>query len=232
MGKTTALCLIVMNELQGCMQDVPRLDFSQFNEVFAIDGNSADGTAEYLAEFGIRVYPQSVRSLNAAYWQAVETAQTDNLIVYFPKGTIEPSVVYDLKQHLDSHEVVVASRIGNGAANEEDRHLLRPRKWGIQALSVFTSLIWRREGPRMLDVLHGVKGFSMSAFRRMQVSKRGVTIDLEMNVRSYRLGLKRLEIPVIERTRVAGQTNFPIWPTGRKLAAFLLRELLSPKRLD
>lgn len=229
--KSTSLCFIVMNELRGCQEDIPRIDFSQFDEVFAIDGNSADGTAEYLENSGIKVYRQKVRSLNAAYWQAVEATRSDNLIVFFPKGTIDPAVVYEFKRLLETHDVVVASRLGEGARNEEDRKILRPRKWGIQALSLFTSLVWRREGPRMRDVLHGVKGFSVGAFRRMKIAERGVTIDLEMNVRAYRLRLSRCEVPVEESARVAGQTNFPIWPTGWKLARFLIRELLSPEPL-
>jgi hypothetical protein len=229
--QSTSLCFIVMNELSGCREDIPRIDFSGFDEVFAIDGNSTDGTAQYLESSGITVHRQKVRSLNAAYWQAVEATKSENLIVFFPKGTIDPAVVYEFKRLLETCEVVVASRLGEGASNEEDQHILRPRKWGIQVLSMFTSLVWRREGPRMRDVLHGVKGFSVSAFRRMKIADRGVTIDLEMNVRAYRLGLSRCEIPVQENARVAGQTNFPIWPTGWKLAKFLVRELVSPEPL-
>lgn len=230
---STSLCFIVMNELRGCQEDIPRIDVSGFDRVFAIDGNSTDGTAEYLAECGITVHRQKIPSLNAAYWQAVETANSGNLIVFFPKGTINPDIIHTLKRKLEDgeHEVVVASRFGESAVNEDDRRLFRPRKWGVQVLSAFTSLIWRREGPRMRDALHGVKGFSIGAFRKMKISRRGVTIDLEMNVRAYRLRLSRCEVPVVENPRLSGQTHFPIWPTGRKLAAFLVRELLSPERL-
>lgn len=220
-----------MNELRGCQEDIPRIDLSGFDNIFAIDGNSTDGTAEYLAEFGITVYRQRIPSLNAAYWQAVETANSDNLIVFFPKGTIDPDIIQTLRCKLEEYEVVVASRFGERAVNEEDQRFLRPRKWGVQALSVFTSLIWRREGLRMKDVLHGVKGFSIDAFRRMKISQRGVTIDLEMNVRAYRLNLSRCEVPVSEKPRMSGKTHFPIWPTGRRLAAFLVRELISPQPL-
>jgi hypothetical protein len=228
---STSLCFIVMNELRGCREDIPRIDLSGFDNIFAIDGNSTDGTAEYLADCGITVYRQRIPSLNAAYWQAVETADSGNLIVFFPKGTIDPDIIQTLRCRLEECEVVVASRFGERAVNEEDQRLFRPRKWGVQALSIFTSLIWRHEGPRMKDVLHGVKGFSINAFQRMNISKRGVTIDLEMNVRAYRLNLSRCEVPVFEKPRISGKTHFPIWPTGRKLAAFLIRELLSPQRL-
>jgi glycosyltransferase involved in cell wall biosynthesis len=46
---TKSLVLIVWNECAGCRIDVPRLPVDAFEEVFAIDGGSTDGTAEYLA---------------------------------------------------------------------------------------------------------------------------------------------------------------------------------------
>lgn len=58
----------------------------------------------------------------------------------------------------------------------------------------------------------------------MHVSDTGVTVDLEMTVRAYRLKISRTEIAVSEQTRVHGQTRFHIWPTGKKLARFLLKE--------
>jgi hypothetical protein len=92
------------------------------------------------------------------------------------------------------------------------------------ALSVVAALLWRREGWRVRDVLHGVKGFTVDAYRRMQISETGVTIDFEMVVRAYRLRLRRIEFPVREVGRPHGETKFPVWPTGKRLAMFLLSE--------
>jgi hypothetical protein len=39
-----SLCLVVWNELEGCKLDVPRLPRDAFDEVFAVDGGSTDGT--------------------------------------------------------------------------------------------------------------------------------------------------------------------------------------------
>jgi hypothetical protein len=75
------------------------------------------------------------------------------------------------------------------------------------------------------DVLHGVKAFTVSAYRRMNISGAGVTVDLEMTVRSYRLRIPRTELPVFETERLFGETSFPIWKTGKKLGQFLLAEM-------
>lgn len=221
-----SLCLIVWNEFEGCEFDVPLLPRDNFYEIFAVDGGSTDGTVEYLEAQGIPVYKQPVKSLNAAYHHAVHQCTGDYLVVFFPKGTIDPACVRVIAQTLEKNkDLVIASRNIKGGKNEEDDQWVRPRKWGVLILAIFSALIWRREGPWIHDVLHGVKGFSIASFRQMNISTLGVSIDLEMVIRSYRLKQSRMEIPVIESSQVAGDTHFKILPTAKRLAVFLCKEL-------
>lgn len=223
-----SLCLMVYDELAGCQLVVPQLPRHAFDEVYAVDGGSRDGTAAYLESQGIRVYQQPKRSINAAYTYAVDQCHTDALVVFFPKGTLDPACCLAVADKLrEGFAMVVTSRDMPGARNEEDQRLVKPRKWGIRVLSRFASLVWRREGWRVRDVLHGVKGFTVDAFRRMRVAEVGVTIDLEMVVRAYRLRLPRVELPVVESARSYSHSRFPIWRTGKKLAWFLARELFA-----
>lgn len=225
----TALCFVVWNEKQGCEFDLPKFDFSGFDEVFAIDGGSNDGTVEALQKYGVTVHPQTRRSLNAGYWQAVETSTCENIVVFFPKGTLDPSIVHRTKELLlEGNELVVASRSIQGSRNEEDGHFLRPRKWGVKTLALIASVFWRKQGPVIWDVLHGVKGFTKRAFLDMEPSRTGVSIDLEMVVRAYRLRLQRCEFPVAEVARPWGASRFKILPTGIKLAKYLCREFRRP----
>jgi glycosyltransferase involved in cell wall biosynthesis len=224
----TSLCLLVYNELLGCKADVPRLPRDAFDDVYAIDGGSTDGTVEYLESQGIPVHKQPKRSLNAAYVYAVEWCKTEGLVVFFPKGTLDPSCCLTMAEKLrEGHGLVVASRNIPGGRNEEDHKFLKLRKWGVWTLSVLSSVLWRREGWRIRDVLHGVKGFTVAAYRRMQISEVGVTVDLEMTVRAYRLRISRMEFPVVECMRNYSKSSFPIWRTGKQLARFLVRELFS-----
>ena len=223
---TTALCLLVWNERRGCEHDLPRIDLDRFDEVFAIDGGSTDGTREVLLDYGIEVRRQPRPSLNAAYWHAVETCQSDSLIVFFPKGTLDPSVTYRIQEKLaEGYDLVQPTRVAQGGRNEEDVKLFRPRKWGVKALALIAAALWRQEGPFISDVLHGVKGFSRTAFLRMNPSPTGVSIDLEMAIRSYKRRLRRCEFPVAEWSQPWTKTHFKILPTGLRLAQCLWREL-------
>src|SRR5258708_6129321 len=230
MPPKTSLCFIAWNEKQGCEFDIPKFDFAEFDEVFAIDGGSNDGTVEVLQKHGIVVHRQIHKSLNAAYWQAVETDTSENVIVFLPKGTLEPSITKQMKLLLlQGHELVVASRLAKGGRNEEDERLFRPRKWGVKALALIAAICWRRQGPLIWDVLHGVKGFTKEAFLEMNPTPTGLSIDLEMVVRAYRLHLRACEFPVVEMSRPWGNSKFKILPTGVKLARYLYHEFRQSK---
>lgn len=220
-----SLCLLVWNELKGCKIDVPNLPREEFDEIYAVDGGSTDGTVEYLQTQGITVYRQPKKGLNAAYIHAVEMSSCDAVVVFFPKGTISVSTLKNFRACLESGiDLVVASRNIGGARNEEDKSLIKPRKWGVLCLALVAALFWRREGYMVRDVLHGYKGFTVSGFRKIAPVDYGLSIDIEMVVRSYRLGLKRAEFPVTEIARPFGATKFKILPTGMKLLKYLWRE--------
>jgi len=222
----TTLCLIVWNELEGCRLDVPKLPRNDFYEFIAVDGGSTDGTVEYLESQGIAVYAQPKRGLNAAYVHANKVASGDAVVVFFAKGTLPTEDVLKFRPlFISGYDLVIASRQLPGSINEEDAHFLRPRKWAVISLAYLVAFIWRREGNIPRDVLHGFKGWKRDAFAKMRVLDTGLSIDVEMVVRSYKLKLKRIEFPTKELPRGYGETHFKIWPTGKRLLAYLWYEL-------
>jgi glycosyltransferase involved in cell wall biosynthesis len=221
-----SLCLIVWNELQGCQADVPNLPIDEFDEVFAVDGGSTDGTVEYLESKGIKVHRQPKRGLNAAYVHANEVATGDAVVVFFAKGTLPTADLLKFRPLFNKdNDLVIASRQLPGSVNEEDAHFFRPRKWAVIGLAAAAALVWHREGPWVRDVLHGFKGWKREAFNRMKILDVGLSIDIEMVVRAYKLRISRVEFPTQEISRGYGETHFKIWPTGKRLLAYLWFEL-------
>jgi glycosyltransferase involved in cell wall biosynthesis len=226
MGMKISLCLMTWNEIEGCKLDLPRLPREMFDEIYAIDGGSTDGTVEYLHSQDIPVYKQPQKGLNAAYEHANDMSSCDAVVVFFPKGTISPEETLKFRPLFDQgYELIIASRQIKGAFNEEDVNLWRPRKWAVFLLAVLAGMVWRREGYLVRDVLHGFKGWTRDAFTRMKILDHGLSIDIEMVVRSYKLRIKRTEFPTKEVSRPFSNSHFKIWPTGKKLLAYLLFEL-------
>jgi glycosyltransferase involved in cell wall biosynthesis len=221
---------LTWDEIEGCRQDVPRLPLDQFEEVYAIDGGSRDGTREYLTSVGIAVHRQDLPGYNGAYLSAFRRCTTDALLMFHPKGSIDPATVLQARPLLEGGaDLVIASRLIAGGANEEDNRLLKPRKWFVVALGLIASALWNREGRRIRDVLHGYRAMRRDAFFAISPLATGVTMDLEMVARSYKKRLRQVEFPVRERPRPRRGTHFPALATGRKLLQYLWFEL---KRAD
>ncbi len=92
-------------------------------------------------------------------------------------------------------------------------------------LALATAMVWQREGVWVRDVLHVFKGWNRSAFEQMKILEVGLSIDIEMVVRAYRLKIPRVEFATREISRDYGETHFKIWPTGKKLLSYLWFEL-------
>ncbi len=220
-----SLCILTWNEIHGCKHDIPLLPLDDYDEVFAIDAGSTDGTVEYLQERGIQVYKQDAPGYNAAYISAFRRCSTDALVMFHPKGSIDPQVVRQFPPYFkEGYDLVIASRNMKGGGNEEDSQILRPRKWFVWFIALLAYAMWRREGPFICDVLHGCRGMRKDAFYAIDAMADGVSIDLEMVVRAYRLRLKRIEFPVKELARLHGKTHFKAWPTGKRLIKYLWHE--------
>lgn len=224
--KTISLCLLVMNERKGCENDVPLIPRDQFDEVFAIDGNSTDGTVEYLETAGIPVHQQPEKGYSAGCRHGFHMCMSDVLVFYFPTGSVPVEDVLKFRAYFDAGaDLVVASRNMKDAQNEEDVHFFRPRKWFVLGLSFFVALLWRRKGPIIWDVLHGFRGMTVEAFNRIGLRDTGVSLDLEMVARAYKLNLAIEQFPTSEAGRLEGATHFPALKTGSRLLGYLWREL-------
>ena len=221
-----ALILITWNELDGCKHDVPLIDRSKFDEILCIDGGSKDGTVEYLTAQGIPVYRQSAKGLNQACKDGVAHTTCDAFVFFHPKGSIPVEDTYKFRKYYEKgYDFVVGSRMMKGAHNEEDEKFLRPRKWFVLTLGLMAKICFKREGNTVWDTLHGFRGMTVEAFNKCKISNMSPSVDIEMVCKSYKLGLKRIEFPTNEVQRIAGDSHFKAFATGKKLLKYFFREL-------
>lgn len=219
------LCFLTLNELEGCRKDIPQFDLTKFDQVFAIDGNSTDGTVAFLQSYGIAVYPQPTKGLNAACLYAFNKCTCDALVLFHPKGSIPVSDAYHFEPLFEKgYDLVIGSRIIKGAINEEDGKIIRYRKWFVMFLGICSSVLFRKKGPIIWDVLHGFRGMRVDKFNELQIPPKGATVDLAMVSQAYKKNMEIIEFPTHEGKRVSGETHFRAIPTGKALLKYLIDE--------
>ena len=111
------------------------------------------------------------------------------------------------------------------SVNEEDSHFFKPRKWFVLGLGLLAKILFKREGNTIWDTLHGFRGMTVEAFNRLSISNMDPSIDIEMVCRSYKLHVKRIEFPTKESARIAGETHFKAFATGKKLLKYMAWEI-------
>jgi glycosyltransferase involved in cell wall biosynthesis len=219
-----SLCLLTWNEIEGCKLDVPNIP-KVFDRIYAIDNSSTDGTTEFLIDNGIEVFKQKSRSYNGAYLDAFEISQGNAVIFFHPKGTVNlNSLEIAAREMRSGVDFLLASRNSKGAQNEEDRSIIKPRKWFVYFVAVVSKIRWGMKSKTYLnDPLHGYRGLSSEFIKSVSLNSSGVTADVEMIRHAYLSGLNLKVFSVKEISRPHGKTHFPALSTGRKILKYVLR---------
>ena len=68
-----------------------QIPWACFEQAFVVDGDSTDGTREYVEERGLQVISQKQRGLGAAMIEARQHCTTDAIIFFHPDGNEDPS---------------------------------------------------------------------------------------------------------------------------------------------
>jgi len=208
------LILLTYNEIEGVTKLAGSLPLDCADEVFAVDGGSRDGTLEFLASKGIRTLSQDRRGRGRAFQIGVEQAKGEHIVFFSLDGNEDPADIPRLFSELDKGcDMVIASRMMKGAFNEEDVHLVRPRKWVNKAFTLAVNLLWNR-GAYVTDTINGFRGVKKSSFARLKAFTDGFDIEFLMSIRALKLGLKVAEFPTREGSRIGGVSTAESLPTG------------------
>lgn len=225
-----ALVLLTYNEIE-CLEKVfptipkPEAGVS-FDNVYAVDGGSSDGTVEYFQKENIPIIAQSKRGRGDAFQQALKEINADAYIFFSPDGNEDPQDLHKFRKYLSSGaDLVIASRMMKGAVNEEDSQLFRWRKWANNAFNLFANLFFKKTGPYITDTINGYRAITREAMQKLNLDALGYTIEYQMSMRALNNKMKIVEFPTIESDRVAGETKAHSIETGIKFLKCLFREV-------
>jgi glycosyltransferase involved in cell wall biosynthesis len=219
-GRTIALLIPTLNEIEGLKAIVPHIDRSLVDDVVVIDGGSTDGTVEYAYEQGFAVASQTRRGLAAAVFDIAQGLPHDFLVEFSPDGNCKAEQLGELVAKLDEgYDHVVVSRYLGDAVSEDD-HLV----------SAFGNWMFSR-------LMRPLAAFAVTdALNIYRVWRRDIALDpdfafylrgpvLEPLVTGYcgLKGLRSAEIPGDEPPRIGGATKRSIIYNGAMVLLMIVR---------
>lgn len=222
------LAILNRNEKAGLKAILPIIALDSVERVIAIDGASTDGSPALLREHGVEVLGQTSMGRGEAFRLAFDSLRDDvDAIIFFsPDGNEDPADIPRFRACLESgSDVVIASRMMDGATNEEDAHWWRPRKWANLAFDSLAWTTWGRSQPKITDAINGYRAFTVDAWDRLDLDASGFAIEYQSSIRSYKLGLTVTEFPTTEGKRIGGASDAHSIPTGLRFVKLYLSEL-------
>jgi glycosyltransferase involved in cell wall biosynthesis len=219
----SSLIILTFNEIQGIKALFEKIPFNQFNECFAVDAGSRDGTLDFLKEKGIKVILQEKKGRGEAFRLASEKATGDILVFFSPDGNENPADAIKLKKAIeDGYDMAIASRFMKGGESEQAGFLFAHRDWGNKFFTFWANLFFRGN---LSDSINGFRAVRKDKFKELKVTAEGFAIEYQMSIRALKLNQKIKEIPTIEGQRIGGKSTAKSIPTGLKLLRILLKEI-------
>jgi glycosyltransferase involved in cell wall biosynthesis len=222
------LVILNRNESEALPHVLPTIDRSSVDLVFAVDGDSTDSSPQMLREAGIEVVGQTAPGRGEAFRIAFEHArsQVDALIFYSPDGNEDAADLPRFRAGLEAgHDIVIASRMMEGAHNEEDVNWFRPRKWANLIFDWLGYLVWGIGQPRITDMINGYRAITIDAWDRLGPDGPGYTIEYQTSIRAYKHRLSVNEFPTTEGQRIGGESDARALDTGLRFLRLFWSEL-------
>jgi glycosyltransferase involved in cell wall biosynthesis len=160
-------------------------------EIVIGDNGSTDGSQQIAASLGARVIPIPIRGYGAALYGAITAAQGRYCIM----GDSDDSYNFEkLDAFVDKlrqgYDLVMGNRFQGGilpgAMPWKNRYIGNP------ILSTIGKILFRAE---VGDFHCGLRGFSKSAFQRMDLRTTGMEFASEMVIKAKLMGMKMTEVP-------------------------------------
>lgn len=218
----TSLIILNRNEIDGLKVILPKIPFETIDEVVAIDGQSTDGSLEFLHEKGIRVVYQEKLGRGNAIIQGVKETTGELIIFLSVDGNEDPADIPKLIEKLKDADVAIASRFMKGAASDDSDDPLLIRKLGNYFFTFMVNVIWNAN---VTDAINGLRGIRRTAWNTLGVDSPYHETEFQMTIRAAKLGMKIAEIPTIEGGRIGGNRYASTTKMGWTFTKFLLREI-------
>lgn len=226
------------NEARNLQEVLPRLP--EVHEVILVDGNSVDGTVEAARAVlpSIRVVRQTRRGKGNALVCGFEAATGDIIVMFDADGSADPEEIPAfISAIVKGADVAKGSRFRAGGGSKDITII---RSLGNLALNFITNVLFRAH---YTDLCYGYNAFRTSVLPTLELPSPelpersdgqmrwgdGFEIETVLNCRFAAAGLRIVEVPSVEMSRIHGVSNLNAVTDGLRVLRTIIDEWRSKR---
>ena len=211
-----------LNEDKNIGRVIPRVKTAlkgKKYEIIVVDGHSTDKTVQIAKEMGAKIIYDEMGK-GSALAKGL-TKSNGNIIVAMDADlSTDPKelgmLIHGIKL---GYDVCMGSRFMAGGSSE-DISLIR--RLGNR---FFVSLVNALFRSNYSDMCYGYRSFNRNAVNKLNLKEPGFGIETEISIKSQKRGLKVLEVPSVEKKRVAGEAKLMTFRDGYVILRAIIRNL-------
>ena len=218
------LLLTTMNEITGLRAVWDKIPFDLFNRGIIVDAHSTDGTLDFLKGKQCEVIFQHSPGRGSAIREAMSLITEDIVVLMASDGNDDPKYIPALLAKIDEgYDVVSGSRFAPGGMTDDSDDPYGIRRLGNRFFTFLVNGLWNA---KYSDAAYGLRAFRTNAWVRMRMNAKWNETEFLMSIRSAKLGLRVVQIPVVEGKRAGGEVKAKTFSTGWSLMKVIMRELV------
>ena len=224
---TVSVIIPTLNEagnLPYVLNTVPRW----VDEVIIVDGRSRDDSARVARVLrpDARIVHQSRRGKGAALRAGLDSAKGDILVLMDADGSMDGRDIEAFRDALVAGaDYVKGSRFMAGGGSTD---ITRLRRFGDSGICLLIRLFF---GARYSDGTYGFKALWADKLSAIRIDTDGFEVELLIDIRAHRAGLKTAEVPCFETNRIHGASNLNAMSDGLRCLRVIIRERLRRYRV-
>lgn len=199
--------------------EVKRMLKDRSYEIIVVDGHSADSTVAISRELGAKVIFDDVGK-GSALIKGLKAARGSVIVSMDADLSNEPKELGLLIDGIEiGYDVCMGSRFMAGG-NSEDISFVR-----VLGNRFFVWLVNTMFGARYSDMCYGYRSFSRNALRKLDLKEKGFGIETEINIKAVKNSLKTIEVPSVEKKRMAGDPKLRTFRDGYVILRTIIKNM-------
>src|SRR3989338_6930613 len=226
------LLIPTLNEIIGMKEIMPKIKPEWYDQLLFVDGQSTDGTLEYIKEKRYKCVVQQKKGMRNAYMESLPHVTGDVILTFSPDGNSIPELIPEcIKKIKEGYDMVIVSRYAEGAKSYDDDLITG---FGNKLFTTFINffhrahytdamVIYRAYKKNLIYDLDLDKDSSYETEERL--FKTNISWEPLLSIRAAKRKLKVAEIPGDEPARSGVERKLQVLRWGAAFMYEVFREI-------